>query len=93
VTVNFTAFDMRTTPQILGQISRIAADVTVEQQSGKAFYSARVNVQKDQLARLNGLQLIPGMPCEAFVQTSPRTVLSFLTKPFLDQMGRTFREN
>ena len=28
------------------------------------------------------LKLVPGMPVEAFIQTSPRTVMSYLVKPF-----------
>jgi HlyD family secretion protein len=32
------------------------------------------------------------MPVEAFVQTSPRTVVSYLVKPLQDQITRAFRE-
>jgi multidrug efflux pump subunit AcrA (membrane-fusion protein) len=34
-----------------------------------------------EMARLNGLKLMPGMPVEAFIQTGERTALSYLTKP------------
>jgi HlyD family secretion protein len=32
------------------------------------------------------------MPVEAFIQTGERSVLSYLTKPLVDQAMRTFRE-
>jgi HlyD family secretion protein len=32
------------------------------------------------------------MPVEAFIKTSRRTALSFLTKPLTDQFERAFRE-
>jgi HlyD family secretion protein len=35
---------------------------------------------------------VPGMPAEAFVQTHPRTVMTYLTRPLHDQLARTFRE-
>jgi multidrug efflux pump subunit AcrA (membrane-fusion protein) len=38
------------------------------------------------------LKLVPGMPVEVFMSTGDRTALSYLTKPFTDQMNRTFRE-
>jgi HlyD family secretion protein len=32
------------------------------------------------------------MPVEAFIQTGARTALSYLIKPFEDQVARAFRE-
>jgi hypothetical protein len=32
------------------------------------------------------------MPVEVYVQTDERTALSYLVKPFTDQMMRAFRE-
>ncbi len=46
----------------------------------------------EEVARLGGAKLIPGMPVEAFVQTGDRTMLSYLTKPLSDQLMRAFRE-
>ena len=50
-----------------------------------------IRVSEGELARLKGLQLLAGMPVEAFIQTTPRTVASFLVKPFTDQLNRAFR--
>ena len=46
----------------------------------------------DELARLNGLKLVAGMPVEAFIRTDERTMLSYLFKPLTDQARRAFRE-
>ena len=35
---------------------------------------------------------MPGMPVEAFLQTTPRTVLSYILKPVHDQAMRALRE-
>jgi HlyD family secretion protein len=41
---------------------------------------------------LGNVDLIPGMPIEAFLETGERSVLSYLTKPLMDQLSRAFRE-
>jgi len=46
----------------------------------------------DELTRLNGLKLVPGMPVEAFIRTDERTMLSYLFNPLSDQARRAFRE-
>ena len=45
----------------------------------------------EEVAKLGGVTVIPGMPVEAFVQTGERTMLSYFMKPFRDQMMRVFR--
>jgi HlyD family secretion protein len=46
----------------------------------------------EEVARLEGLKLLPGMPVDAFIQTDARTVLSYLIKPLRDQIVKAFRE-
>jgi HlyD family secretion protein len=70
----------------------VAADVNQDQKSGASYFLVRIAVSAEEISRLGGLQLVPGMPAEAYVQTSPRTVISFLVKPLRDQMTRAFRE-
>ncbi len=86
------AFNQRTTPELNGQVSRVSADVSQDQKSGTNFYTARITLPEDELARLNGFTLVPGMPVEAFLQTGERTVMSFLLKPLSDQITKAWRE-
>jgi HlyD family secretion protein len=62
--------------------------------NGQEHYIAYVNLlpTEDAIAQLNGMKLVPGMPAEVFVSTQERTVVSYLLKPFTDQMNRAFRE-
>jgi HlyD family secretion protein len=92
VILRFPAFSKSTTPEINGTISRLAADVSRESESGATYYTARVNVPDNELAKLGKLKLIAGMPVEAFIQTGSRSALSFLTKPLTDQVARAFKE-
>ena len=91
-TLRFAAFNQRTTPEINGTITRIGADLTQDQKTGAAFYVVRITMPAEEIARLGGLKLVPGMPVEAFVQTDSRTVMSYLVKPLHDQIVKAFRE-
>jgi HlyD family secretion protein len=90
--LRFPAFNRATTPEIEGEVSRIAADVTSDQRTGLSYYLVRISIPPGQLARLDERKLIPGMPVECFIQTGERTVISYLLKPLRDQLMRTFRE-
>jgi HlyD family secretion protein len=89
--VRFTAFNQRTTPELNGEVVRIGADVTQEEKKGESYYAVRIRIADDELARLDGLKLVAGMPVEAFIQTTPRTVMSYVMKPMHDQITRAFR--
>lgn len=91
-TLRFAAFNHRTTPEVGGVVSLVSADLTVDQRSGQGFYTVRIAVADDEMARLQGAKLTPGMPVEAFLQTHQRTVLTYFTKPLADQVARAFRE-
>src|SRR5215475_14253792 len=90
--LRFSAFNLRTTPEINGTITRISADTTTDQRTGQNYYTTRIAMPKTEIARLGDVKLIPGMPVEAFVQTGERTVMSYLIKPLQDQFTRAFRE-
>jgi HlyD family secretion protein len=90
--LRMSAFNQRTTPELNGEVSRIAADLTHDQKSGLSYYVVRITVPPRELARLGKLALVPGMPAEAFIQTGERTVISYLVKPLRDQINRAFRE-
>ncbi|MCE4225926.1 HlyD family type I secretion periplasmic adaptor subunit [Methylobacterium sp. C25] len=90
--LRFPSFDQRTTPELNGRVTRIAADVSEDKRTGSYYYLVRLGVSKDELSRLDGAKLMPGMPVEAFIRTADRTVFSYLTKPLADQARRAFRE-
>jgi HlyD family secretion protein len=91
-TLRFSAFNQRTTPEIQGTISRISADVSPDQRTGQNFYTARITIPGDELARLGNVKVLPGMPAEIFARTYDRSVPSYFTKPLTDQIVRAFRE-
>ena len=91
--LRFSAFNMRTTPSSMAQSAgsqRTKPRISVP---AAAYYTVRIAVPEAEVARLHGFKIIPGMPVEAFIQTESRTMLSYLLKPLMDQVTRTFRES
>jgi len=92
VVLRFSAFNMRTTPELNGTVVRIAADTSTDQRTGQSYYLVRIAMTAEEISRLGDVKLTPGMPVEAFIQTGERTMLSYLVKPLHDQLKRAFRE-
>jgi HlyD family secretion protein len=92
VVLRFTSFNQRTTPELNGTVSRIAADTSTDQRTGQSYYLVRIAMEADEIKRLGDVKLTPGMPVEAFIETGERTMLSYLVKPLHDQLMRAFRE-
>jgi len=90
--LRLSAFNQRTTPELNGAVNRVSPDVTTDQRTGQSYYTIRVSMPPEEVARLGDVKLIPGMPVEAFVQTGDRTLISYLMKPLSDQLMRAFRE-
>jgi HlyD family secretion protein len=92
VVLRFSAFNLRTTPELNGTVVRIAADTSTDQRTGQSYYLVRISMTTEEISRLGDVKLTPGMPVEAFIQTGERTMLSYLVKPLHDQLKRAFRE-
>ena len=90
--LRLSAFNQRTTPEIYGTVTRISADTSTDQRTGQTYYTIRIAMPADEVAKLGEVRMVPGMPVEAFVQTGDRTMISYLVKPLHDQLMRMFRE-
>lgn len=89
--MRFTAFNRQTTPEIVGAIDVIPAATVIDKATNLPFYKTSVTFAPDDLGDL-ATKLTPGMPVEVYIETEERTVISFLAKPFTDQISRAFRE-
>ncbi|MEM0978542.1 MAG: HlyD family type I secretion periplasmic adaptor subunit [Pseudomonadota bacterium] len=93
VSMRFSTFDQRFTPEIFGTITKISADVFADEQTGTQFYEAELLPNQAELEKLEDVKIIPGLPVEAFIQTGERTPLHYLTKPLTDYFTRAWRES
>lgn len=94
VSLRFPNFDVRTTPELSAEIGAIAPDLTTDPATGVQYNVAPVEVSASELSKLPAAtRLVPGMPVEAFIQTGNRTVLAYLVRPLVDQLGKVFLED
>ncbi len=86
------ALNQRLTPEGRGVVARLSPDASRESQSGQMFFTARITPDADFRATPHGRKLVPGMPVEVFIETAPRSALSYLLTPLTEQFNRAFRE-
>jgi len=92
VSLQFSAFDQRRIPEILGTVTRIAADAVIDDRTGVGQYAVEIAPLDSELVKLAGETLLPGMPVEAFLRTGDRSPLAYLTQPLTSYFNRAFRE-
>ncbi len=93
VTLRFSAFDQRTTPELEGLVVQISAAAFVDEATGRSYYRTEVELNEGELAKLpQGSILIPGMPVEAFIKTRERTPMAYFMEPFMTYFAKAFRE-
>ncbi|MGF1445628.1 MAG: HlyD family type I secretion periplasmic adaptor subunit [Pikeienuella sp.] len=90
--LRFSAFNTRTTPELTGHVVKISADAFTDEQTGAQFYKVDVDLDPGEEAKLEGLELVAGMPVETHIQTGERTPLNYIMKPMLDYINRAARE-
>jgi protease secretion system membrane fusion protein len=88
------AFNGNLTPHIEGEVEQVAADRTVDERSGNAYYRVRVKVTPKGAKTVaeHRLEIRPGMPVELFVKTGERTMMNYLLKPVLDRARSALTE-
>lgn len=91
--LRFSAFNARTTPELFGMISKVSPDAFQEEQTGRSYYKAEVTLREGELAKLEGQELVAGMPVEVYIQTGERTAVNYLLKPITDYFNRALRED
>ena len=91
-TVRFSAFDRSATPELHGSVAYVSPDVIRDNRQDVSYYLIRIALAPSELRRLGNVRLVSGMPAEVFLETSSRTILSYLFKPLSDQVRRVMRE-
>ncbi|MDQ8732123.1 HlyD family type I secretion periplasmic adaptor subunit [Bradyrhizobium sp. LHD-71] len=91
--IRFSSFDQRSTPELVGRVIFVSADLEQDQrQQAAPYFRARVELKSGEMEKLPDQRIISGLPAELHLQTRERTILSYLLKPLTDQISRTFRE-
>lgn len=93
VSLRFSSFSQRSTPEIEGELTRISADSITDEMTRMAYYRAEITIPESERAKLSDLTLVPGMPVEVFIRTGEQSPMRYLLKPFTDYLSRAMRES
>ena len=104
VNARFTAFPTRGTPELIGQVESISADVITDPNNGEPYYNLRVTFTAGEYQRLEealarqaadtsrDLKLIPGMPVDIFVDNGePRRPIEIFFEPLEEVIDKALR--
>ena len=93
VRLMLSAFPHADAPELTGTLSVISADALSDPNTGIPYYRAEITLPPDQLTLLGDRELLPGMPVDAFLLTTPRTPLAYLFQPVATYFRQAFRES
>jgi HlyD family secretion protein len=98
--VYLTPYVSRNAPRLVGELTRIGADIVREQAPAGApqaqsagFFEIRVRIDKSELARTSSMVMSPGMPAEVYILTGTRTFAQYFLDPIVKSFRRAFRED
>ncbi|KLV08846.1 secretion protein HlyD [Photobacterium aquae] len=92
--VRLSAYNVRRTPPVTGEVIYVAADRLQPQSRDQlAGYLVRVRLDHQEVARLQGIELYPGMPTEVFILLEEQTMWEYFTAPLFNSYYRAFRES
>jgi HlyD family secretion protein len=90
--VRLPAFKQRLVPFLDGKVTFVASDVTTDERTRASHYRVQIVIDASQISRLENVELRPGMPVEAQIQTGSRSFFRYMMQPVLDSFHRAFRE-
>lgn len=91
--VIFPSFPQRNLPRLTGTVRTVGADALEDPRDGQRYYTVRIGIGREQFSKLDAdIVLKPGMPAEGYITTGERTFLTYLIRPFVDTVRRSFRE-
>ena len=89
----FPSLPTRNIPEVHGKVTLVSADALADERTGTTYFRAEIAIDTKALEDLAGIEIMPGMPVEAFLMTTERTPLSYLLQPFTDYFRAAFRES
>ncbi len=92
VRVRLSAFKMRSTPLLRGEVINISPDVIINQQTGESYYIAQITLPKVETDKIDE-EILPGMPAEILIETGSRTPMEYMLEPLESVIERALNED
>jgi HlyD family secretion protein len=73
------------TKQLKGRLDYISKDKISDQRSNEVFFEARVSLLDDAAIKKDTITV--GLPTTVLINTGPRTLMSYMLRPFKDRLS------
>ncbi len=93
--IRFSALQTSRTPVIYGTVEWISPDRFQSKEdtaNSDGYYLAKVVINQQELAKVDGFRVIPGMPADVIIKTGERTFFRYLFKSISDRFAHAFKE-
>jgi HlyD family secretion protein len=91
--VRFQTFDTRRTPDLHATVRRVSADIITDERTGQSHYAVSLTIDPGAEKLLGDkAEIIPGMPVDAFIQTTERTPFDYLVRPLTSYFEKSMLE-
>lgn len=92
VRTQFSSYKGWQAPRLEGKIIDVSADLKTDPATSVSYYEARIRVPASEIARTTNVDIIPGMPVDAFIYSGKsRTMLDYLLEPLGESLFRGLR--
>jgi membrane fusion protein, epimerase transport system len=85
--IQFQAYTARRTNKVEGRVALVSADRLMDSK-GQPGFKIDIEVDADEVAKIAGLKLYPGMPADAFIATGERTFARYILAPVFEGINR-----
>jgi HlyD family type I secretion membrane fusion protein len=94
--IRFVSVNDQTLPLLSGTVRTMSADSFTDENSGRSFFRAEIEVPPEQLQKVRGAlgrgDLRPGLPVEVLMNVRKRTALQYALEPLTRNLWRSLRE-
>jgi|TARA_B100001105_G_scaffold51778_1_gene39091 multidrug efflux pump subunit AcrA (membrane-fusion protein) len=90
--ISFLSFDMAIYGQFDGTVKTVSASTTVFGEDPTPYYEAIIEVDKEEIKRLNNIEIQSGMHASVSIIGKERTILSYLFNPITKLSKTALRE-
>ena len=89
VKARLSAYKTWLAPRLDGEVLGVSADLKIAPETGAAYYEARIGLDPNDLTEASGIETLPGMPVEAFIDSGVRrTFIDYLFEPITGVIRR-----
>lgn len=92
VRLRFSTLQSESSPEIHGRVAFISAERSEDPQTGRPFFRVKIDSDGDDLDAIGKTALVNGMPLEAYISTGEQSLMSYLLKPFIEQIRKAFTQ-